>query len=139
MFPELGNVGGIPDEGHGYVVRLAFYGHGQVRQILFRQGREPQRYAGKVDVAAGAEYAFREHVADEPVRAYFRNAHEDASVIHYHGMARLNILQKAVIVYRGGKGSSGLAVPRRISTVSPFSMVGFGQVSRTDGGTLEVK
>lgn len=103
MFPELGNVGGIPDEGHGYVVRLAFYGHGQVRQILFRQGREPQRYAGKVDVAAGAEYAFREHVADEPVRAYFRNAHEDASVIHYHGMARLNILQKAVIVYRGGK------------------------------------
>ena len=30
VFPELGNMGGIPDEGHGYVVRLAFYGHGPV-------------------------------------------------------------------------------------------------------------
>ena len=140
VFPELGNMGGIPDEGHGYVVRLAFYGHGQVRQVFFRQGREPQRYAGKVDVAAGAEYAFREHVADEPVRAHFRNAHEDASVIHHHGMARLNILQEAVIVYRGGKRKFRLGCAQAdFHGVSLFQMVGFHQISRANGRPLEVK
>lgn len=54
MLPELGNVGGVPDEGHGYVVRLAFHGYGQVRQVFFRQGGEPQGHAGEVDVAAGS-------------------------------------------------------------------------------------
>lgn len=91
-------------------------------------------------MAAGAEYSFREHLADEPVRAHFLNAHENASVVHHHRMAYLDVLQEPVIVHRGGEGEFRLGRAQAdFQRVPFFQMVGFGQVPGADGWPLEVK
>ena len=100
---QLTDVGGIPHERSGDVVRAALDGEGKVLVILFRQGGQIQAHARQVDVTARAHRPRRFHITEHAVRLDDVDAHQQGAVVHDEGVTHGDVAHQSLVIDRRGK------------------------------------
>ena len=138
---EQQHVGRLAHERHGDEIHAALEGDLDVLVVLLGQRGQVNLHAGQVDVAAAAERAGGEHLADELVRAAFLDrAHAEVAVVDDDDAADLDVLDELrVIAIDGDLHRALLALDGEADPVADLEVVGLGHVAGADGRALRVE
>ncbi len=139
-FPQLPDVGGVTDEGAGDVVGIALNGEREIDAVLLGQRGKIEPGAGEIDVAAGAHFAGRLHLANDPVILPGLDLHQHRAVVDHQRAAFDHVVHQAIVVDRGGKregrGSGAFA---ELHQIADLQLVGFFQIAGSDRGPGQVE